>query len=367
MMKKRDFSEIRLALLAHAPEEEWKGGIKTVLVHLRQAFPKLEIFPKPEWCAKTGSSSRQGGIWYVDWFKEDWKYSRLLRQRHTQHPWDLLFTYSCTGIPLNAGNMGIPCIHLYLGCFKEFARQTFKSRWEALLQGTVVGWMDRKSGKNKFCTVPSLPVQAEIKRHYGLESEVIPAGVEIGDSAASFRPEARAKLRLGTDQKIGLYVGRLEYAKGQDILLELAKALPFVTFVCVTDTQGFFPSLPNLVIRKDISPEEQKLWCQASDFFFLPTRYESASYVMLEAMSFNLPVVASRRVGQVIFDPFPGIGPEEGVYICGDLPEYREAIARCLSMKQMPQTRAFVETHHSLGRFCENYQNLVLNLLKLGF
>ncbi len=79
--------------------------------------------------------------------------------------------------------------------------------------------------------------------------------------------------------------------KGFDIVQDVARSRDDLKIMVVTPTNV---SDDRLMIYRNIPNEKMPLHYSAADFFFFPSRYESVGYTALEAMSCDLPVVASR-------------------------------------------------------------------------
>jgi D-inositol-3-phosphate glycosyltransferase len=141
---------------------------------------------------------------------------------------------------------------------------------------------------------------------------VIPLGVDL----SRFRPEdketARATLGL-EDERIILFVGRLEPLKGVDILIHAAAILESDVDCSVLIVGGDESShaqvtrLRNLARHHGIEDrvafvgavdhERLPLYYNAADVCVVPSHYESFGLVAIEAMASGVPVVASRVGG----------------------------------------------------------------------
>jgi glycosyltransferase involved in cell wall biosynthesis len=108
--------------------------------------------------------------------------------------------------------------------------------------------------------------------------------------------------------RILLFVGRLEFQKGIDILSqygeELLNRLPDHHLVVIGDG-SMRPLLETLVHRPSLvgrvhclgQRSDVQAWMARSELLLLPTRYEGMPNVVLEAMSVGLPVIATRAEG----------------------------------------------------------------------
>ncbi|MDO8527036.1 MAG: glycosyltransferase family 4 protein [Deltaproteobacteria bacterium] len=349
---------MKIALLAHAPEDQLSGGIKTVIRHLQSTFPQLEIFPK----VSKPEKFRKRLPWFLNWWINGFIFQKEFLQAHRTKRFDLLFVYPFGSAAMRPRAIDIPIINIYFGCFPEFLKHITTAKKSFRLQAWVTGWLDKRSGKGKHCMTISEPVRKQIKKRYGHDCHVIPVGVDVSLFQPQNKKEARGQLQWDADIPTGLFIGRAEFAKGWDILLQTAKDLPHITFVCVADTAAV-ENVKNIHILKNISREEMILWHNAADFFIFPSRYESAALVVLEAMACNLPVVISQPVADVCIDEKKIL---KGVYIvAGEEPEkYRLAIEACLEQQHRAETRDYVIQNRSLEHFKQNFRDWTATLLK---
>ena len=141
---------------------------------------------------------------------------------------------------------------------------------------------------------------------------VIPLGVDL----ERFRPLAKAAARaeLGLkDERIVLFVGRLEPLKGVDILINAASLLESdvdcsVLIVGGDGADGAQLARLRALARERgveeriafagaVDHEKLPLYYSAADICVVPSHYESFGLVAVEAMASGLPVVASRVGG----------------------------------------------------------------------
>ena len=159
----------------------------------------------------------------------------------------------------------------------------------------------------------------DVIRHYDAPPrniEVIPAGVNLDMFQPVDRDAARAELGIKEDRVI-LYVGRIEPLKGIDILLraipmleygqdlrvlvvggnpgndaELDRLKSMTVELGIEDTVTFTGSVPQSTLPTYYS---------AADVFVLPSHSESFGLAPLEAMACGTPVVVSRVGGMKTF------------------------------------------------------------------
>ncbi len=141
---------------------------------------------------------------------------------------------------------------------------------------------------------------------------VVPLGVDL----ERFRPidQAQARKQLGfKDERIVLFVGRIEPLKGVDILINAAAMLESDVECSVLivggdeTTAGSVDELRSLASNLGIGHrvafvgavdhEKLPLFYNAADVCVVPSHYESFGLVAVEAMACGVPVVASRVGG----------------------------------------------------------------------
>ena len=165
--------------------------------------------------------------------------------------------------------------------------------------------------------VASRDEQELLVRHYGADAghiAVVPCGVNLDLFQPIDKDEARQQLGLRDDDRILLFVGRIEPLKGVDILLGAAAQVEAESdcFVLIIGgdsaaQDGEMAHLRLLASELGISErvnflgavdhEKLPLFYSAADVCVVPSFYESFGLVALEAMACGTPVVASRVGG----------------------------------------------------------------------
>ena len=141
---------------------------------------------------------------------------------------------------------------------------------------------------------------------------VIPRLVDAAAQRAS-----RQALGIPPNAKIVIFIGRLAYEKGPDVLADVARrtlsAMDNVVFFIVgdgplmsrlqEDMHGLFPRVGFWGYQRDVTP-----FYTAADVLLLPSRYEGLPMTLVEAFAHGVPAVASNVGGipEVIQDGVNG-------------------------------------------------------------
>lgn len=156
-----------------------------------------------------------------------------------------------------------------------------------------------------------LSVSEDLKLHIinlGISEDkvhVVPNGVDIEKFKPSGKEKSRTLLNLPQDKKIVLFVGALRKIKGVDYLIEAAKSFVGTNTVLymVGRDDGLKKSLEKraqelkifnyIKYTGPVNHEDIPLWISASDILVLPSLSEGRPNVVLEALSCEIPVVAT--------------------------------------------------------------------------
>lgn len=132
---------------------------------------------------------------------------------------------------------------------------------------------------------------------------VIPNAVRIDTLAAPDLEEARAMVTptISVDVPLAVCLGRLVGQKGQDVLLRawpaVRKAVPAAQLVLVGDgpmrDELAAIATAGVVLAGGASRERALTWIRAADLVVAPSRWETLSLAVLEALALGRPVVAT--------------------------------------------------------------------------
>ena len=134
------------------------------------------------------------------------------------------------------------------------------------------------------------------ERNFSTDNNVLVANRQL------HKQLARRQLNINPDKCIVLYVGRMIYGKGIDVLLNSKRYLPSDINVYLIGGKIDSNSLPsvdctddkNIYVFDFMTKEQLRLYYQAADVFVLPTRSDVWGLVVNEALNYGLPVVSTK-------------------------------------------------------------------------
>lgn len=266
------------------------------------------------------------------------------------------------GLIVHSGNL-YAAIPLYFLSF------FFNFEYGIYCYGGEILQLTKKNGKNRILKM----VLRRAAYHYfisdytrrlllnlGIEKKLIyaPPKIDISKIPDHIKPP-QPPLQL-------LSVGRLVKHKGHEVLLESVKRLPpKISWNLVIAGNG--PELPQIkgritenllsekvVVACDVSDEELSQLYQQSHIFLLPSLETSGAtegfgIVMLEAMSYNIPVIAS-RVGGV---PEVLLGGAAGLLVSpGDPDDLASAIVKLSASEKLRENLVHTARDNLLKNYC---------------
>ncbi|PIR69642.1 MAG: hypothetical protein COU47_01925 [Candidatus Niyogibacteria bacterium CG10_big_fil_rev_8_21_14_0_10_46_36] len=146
---------------------------------------------------------------------------------------------------------------------------------------------------------------------YGISEKkikVIPNWISVADFAISFSDEEKAALRkklaIAPGQKIALFVHRLSERKGTGILPQIISSLvPRNTVTVIVGDGPGRETLESNIVELDIASSvrmvgsvphgDLPLYYAIADIFIMPSLEEGFPHVLLEAMAYGVPFVAT--------------------------------------------------------------------------
>jgi glycosyltransferase involved in cell wall biosynthesis len=202
---------------------------------------------------------------------------------------------------------------------------------------------------------------SEMRRYYGLRRvAVIENGIAPGSFAGGDGDAARRRHGL-PEGRIALFPGRVEYRKGADLLRALPPLLPADTTLVVAGPRAL--DAPGVIDLGPQGPGELRDLYAAADVAVLPTRFEGASYSVIEAQDAGLPLVTCRQ-GHVaeMLEREPALRPT--VIPRPEAPLLAERVRLLLEDRALAQEvaeagRRYVRRHHDAEDMAERYDALM--------
>lgn len=218
----------------------------------------------------------------------------------------------------------VPVIHMF-HTLAHLKNQIAKNPAE--MEGKLRISSERRIVKDTDALVAATPTEQEqLLEYYGAEAKkitVLPPGVDLKRFYPIPQDEAKAVIGIPSNEKVILYVGRIEPLKGIDNLLKaiafLRKADVLATCPHYVAIIGGDPDKPREFLDQEmrhLQDLNQRLglddmvvflgkkdqdslpyYYSASEVVVMPSHYESFGMVALEAMACGTPVIATRVGG----------------------------------------------------------------------
>lgn len=193
---------------------------------------------------------------------------------------------------------------------------------------------ERQIVKGSHCVVAAREGEKqELMEHYGASPAavaVVPCGVDFDLFRPIAKDEARRQLGVGAQDRILLYVGRIEPLKGIDRLLQAGARLGSgrVKVIIIGGDGHEEPEIRRLrelagelgigdsvLFAGRVQQEALPLYYSAADVLVVPSHYESFGLVALESLACGTPVVGTNvgAVGAVVHDGLTGYVAPDGM------------------------------------------------------
>lgn len=217
-----------------------------------------------------------------------------------------------------------------------------RARWRRVVKVPLVRWVVR----NAAGLLPTGQLAREYLLSYGGRADrvcLVPNSPDLAGlrqqalELQALRPELRQQFGWG-DEPVVLFVGRLIWKKGVNVLLEAMGRLDRPVRLVIAGDGPERPRLQRQAERLQTGrvqfvgfrqPAELPRWYAAADVFCLPSLTEPWGVVVMEALASGLPVVVTERVGcypDVLNDPRVGraVPPGDASALACAIKEYVE-------------------------------------------
>jgi glycosyltransferase involved in cell wall biosynthesis len=208
-------------------------------------------------------------------------------------------------------------------------------------------------GATTVAVAPS--VAREVRGTYRRRIDaVIPLSVDVERFRPRDRSEARARLGLADDDRLALYVGRVEQRKGGDLLVPTSLAAGMRLMVAGTAAP------PGALDLGQLDHDELPWAYAAADVVLFPTRYEGFGYVSLEALAAERPLVTTPAGWAA---DLPRLVPGYERFV---VPAQVDALAGALRAADageqdalLPHAAELVRREHALAVFEQRWSDLI--------
>ncbi len=259
-----------------------RAGVEQFSESLKKMFPGLRVISFED----TGQSE-----WPI--LKEPSKAKAIgeyLNENLNRFNPDIVFFNGLYGwaLPKKTPYLKIGICH---GTYRSFAQNAMPLGLDRLRTQLAYAWFEKKSFQNADQIISnSAFTQKTLWKDYGLNSVIVPFGIDFSVFTPMPKENARRQTELPLEKKIVLFVGRPDYSKGFDLAEKLAQQNPNWYFVSVT-----FPKANSKLIdsRGPFDSKELARYYAACDAVLFPSRFESFGFVTLEALACQRPIVVS--------------------------------------------------------------------------
>lgn len=348
----------RVAILTPYSLSDYAGGTEVFNEQLVQCLPGARIFTLPRIKTDAGLIAGMDSIG-LEHPRRAWAVSRAFFAEHRRNPFRLVICNGVYGWPLSVLPSGVPAIQVYHYTMAGLAEKGIAERGVRFEMRHITGPFDRMSGTGKRIIAVGRNVLEEVRRFYRHDGRVIPNGVDVRMFSRRDRIACREALHLPQNARIGLFVGRPEYAKGFDILREVVKVTPAIHYLLVGSS---LPIGANTTSVPRVSRSDMPTYYSASDFLILPSRYEGFNLTILEALSCDLPILVSRAAY-----PLDDDGRDVGAVVEEQNPRaYLDQMQNLPSPFERSSLRERIVANYSLERFAENWRALASEIMGTG-
>jgi len=254
----------------------------------------------------------------------------------------------------------VPRVHVYHGTLVGDTRA----------EGRTLSWRERArriagggaaealAGRGATVVAVSEAAASEARRLYGVRTDrVIPNGVDTATFRARGQAEARHEMGLDQQGRYCLFVGRRQHRKGSDLLAPACRAAGYELLVAGERGGDGARALGVL------GPEDLAKAYSACDCVLFPSRYEACSYVVLEALACEAPLITT-RVGWV---PTLLRGVPEYDALCvrpehGDIVRVLDRLGEIPTAELATRARTWVVENNSLQSYAQHWRELLAGL-----
>lgn len=166
-------------------------------------------------------------------------------------------------------------------------------------------------------------------------------------------------------KKVVMCIARVATPKRHDIFIECAKRLPDYAFVWIGNTEPIACTQKNVFFLGN--QPNAGAYCRYANLFMLPSDYEGLPIVILEAMSFGIPIVASNvgGISEIVIDEKNGFAVQNAPDFFAEKIKYilqDDKVCKNFST----YSRKLYETHFTQKSMVDSYLNIYQNFVSNG-
>lgn len=156
------------------------------------------------------------------------------------------------------------------------------------------------------------------------------------------------------------FAGRLEYGKGVDYLLALARQMAGrndvrLVIAAIGEVPGILENHPQVEVMRGLAADDMPQFYAKVDIFILPTLFEGFELVTLEALAAGVPVLGRPlgACGLLLRRQVPWVGrlPDNAATLLACLPQLVQEFHASQDGQAM---REYVRVNFSISEFCGN-------------
>jgi len=327
----------RLLVVTRDDPETVRGGVETFCRRLKEVFPGSTVLPY--------AGSARPGRWLNEARDARAALGRIERELQ-RNPADVVVANGAAAWAWAGRDHLPPVVTVYHGTYAGYGRMLSRREpLHGLWTCTAGASLERWAGRGAACVAVSERVAMEALRHYGVDAVQIPNAVDLPEPAPRRDRRDRDRFRV-------LFVGRPTWSKGFDVLVAAAEQRPEWEWLGVGVPEGLHPAIQGL---GELDPSEVADCYPCVDAVMVPSRYEGCSYVPLEAMAADCPVVVSDvgSFAQTGRFPYGFVVPK------GSVEANLEALEEVRRDGTPFTPKKWVGKHHGFARFARSWRGLI--------
>lgn len=291
----------KAAIINAFDPESCKGGIETFLLNLKALLSERKvsvdihsIVPSPSLPVQPSPLKSLSGI-IPGLLLDCFALGRAFSKREKEY--DLVISNNFYGLGYFSPKVrSFTIYHSTHAGYADALRGKLPERDYRTLKYLYGHLGDRLSGRGKAKIAVSEGVRDELSHYYKWKGiHVVPHGVDTAFfKKIDERTLLREKWNIQADAFAGVYVGRWETGKGIDVLEEVIKLHPRITWLlAIGPSQCPLGEMQNIRVIRNADKTALRELYSLSDFMLFPSYYEGFGLAIIEAMACNLPVICT--------------------------------------------------------------------------